>query len=160
MIRGGLQALPRGQEEAADALGLSYWYKMIFVILPQALKLVIPPMINNFIGLFKTPRLVAIIGLYDFLGAIRAAAQDTQWRVFTIEGLVLCRVRVLRILLWHGQLRALSRGATEYGTPLSNCAGAACAGMGRPWIVLSGSPCFGARVHALNVAFAFGAGIH
>jgi general L-amino acid transport system permease protein len=92
VIRGGLQALPKGQEEAADALGLSYWYKMIFVILPQALKLVIPPMINNFIGLFKDTTLVAIIGLYDFLGAIRAAAQDTQWRVFTLEGLVFAGV--------------------------------------------------------------------
>ncbi len=92
VIRGGLQALPKGQEEAADALGLSYWYKMIFVILPQALKLVIPPMINNFIGLFKDTTLVAIIGLYDFLGAIRAASSDTQWRIFTIEGLVFAAV--------------------------------------------------------------------
>ncbi len=92
VIRGGLQALPKGQEEAADALGLSYWYKMIFVILPQALKLVIPPMINNFIGLFKDTTLVAIIGLYDFLGAIRAATSDTQWRVFTLEGLVFAAI--------------------------------------------------------------------
>lgn len=92
VIRGGLQALPKGQEEAADALGLSYWYKMIFVVLPQALKLVIPPMINNFIGLFKDTTLVSIIGLYDFLGAIRAAAQDTQWRVFFTEGLVFAAI--------------------------------------------------------------------
>jgi len=88
VIRGGLQALPKGQGEAADALGLSYWYKMGFIILPQALKLVIPPMINTFIGLFKDTTLVLIIGLYDFLNAVRTAAQDTEWRVFFIEGLV------------------------------------------------------------------------
>ena len=92
VIRGGLQALPKGQEEAADALGLSYWYKMFFIVLPQALKLVIPPMINNFIGLFKDTTLVSIIGLYDFLGAIRAAGSDTQWRVFFTEGLVFAAV--------------------------------------------------------------------
>ncbi len=92
VIRGGLQALPKGQAEAADALGLPYWYKMGFVILPQALKLVIPPMINTFIGLFKDTTLVSIIGLYDFLGAIRAAAQDTEWRVFFVEGLVFAAV--------------------------------------------------------------------
>ncbi len=88
VIRGGLQALPKGQGEAADALGLSYWYKMGFIILPQALKIVIPPMINTFIGLFKDTTLVLIIGLYDFLNAVRTAAQDTEWRVFFIEGLV------------------------------------------------------------------------
>ncbi|MGI9479577.1 MAG: amino acid ABC transporter permease [Hyphomicrobiaceae bacterium] len=88
VIRGGLQALPKGQGEAADALGLSYWYKMGFIILPQALKIVIPPMINTFIGLFKDTTLVSIIGLYDFLGAVRTAAQDTEWRVFFIEGLI------------------------------------------------------------------------
>ena len=92
VIRGGLQALPRGQAEAADALGLSYWYKMGFIILPQALKLVIPPMINTFIGLFKDTTLVLIIGLYDFLNAVRTAAQDTEWRVFFIEGLVFASV--------------------------------------------------------------------
>lgn len=92
VVRGGLQALPKGQEEAADALGLSYWYKMFFIILPQALKLVIPPMINNFIGLFKDTTLVSIIGLFDFLGAIRVAGQDPQWRIFFIEGLVFAAV--------------------------------------------------------------------
>ena len=92
VIRGGLQALPRGQEEAADALGLPYWYKMTFVILPQALKLVIPPMINNFIALFKDTALVSIIGLYDFLGAIRTAGQDTIWRAFFMEGLIFAAI--------------------------------------------------------------------
>ena len=92
VIRGGLQALPRGQEEAADALGLSYWYKMGFIVLPQALKLVIPPMINNFIGLFKDTTLVSIIGLYDFLGAVRTAGSDTVWRVFFVDGIIFAAI--------------------------------------------------------------------
>lgn len=88
IIRGGLQALPKGQTEAADALGLSYWHKTTFIILPQALKLVIPPMINNFIGAFKDTSLVIIIGLVDLLGAVRYASNDNVWRAFYVEGLV------------------------------------------------------------------------
>ncbi len=88
VVRGGLQAIPRGQYEAAEALGLSYWYKMGFIILPQALKLVIPPMVNNFISIFKDTSLIIIIGLFDFLGAIRLASNDPAWRSFYVEGLV------------------------------------------------------------------------
>jgi len=69
VIRGGLQALPKGQYEAADAMGLSYWQKMRLIILPQALRLVIPPMVNNFIGSFKDTSLVLIIGIFDLLTA-------------------------------------------------------------------------------------------
>src|SRR5512134_3187251 len=64
-VRGGLQALPKGQYEAADALGLSYWQKTRLIILPQALRLVIPPIVNQFISCFKDTSLVIIIGLYD-----------------------------------------------------------------------------------------------
>ena len=88
VIRGGLQAIPKGQFEAADALGLSYWHKMGFIILPQALKLVIPPMVNTFIGFFKDTSLVIIIGLFDLLGAVRLASSDVEWRQFYVEGLV------------------------------------------------------------------------
>ncbi|MGE0629248.1 MAG: amino acid ABC transporter permease [Hyphomicrobiaceae bacterium] len=88
VIRGGLQAVPRGQYEAADALGLGYWHKMGFIILPQALRIVIPPMVNTFIGFFKDTSLVIIIGLFDFLGAIRLAASDAEWRKFYVEGLI------------------------------------------------------------------------
>ncbi|MEZ5843845.1 MAG: amino acid ABC transporter permease [Hyphomicrobiaceae bacterium] len=88
VIRGGLQAIPKGQYEAADALGLSYGYKTAFVVLPQALKLVIPPLVNTFIGLFKDTSLVIIIGLFDFLGSIRLASNDPEWRAFYVEGLV------------------------------------------------------------------------
>ena len=88
VIRGGLQAIPKGQYEAADALGLSYWKSMLLIILPQALKLVIPGIVNTFIGLFKDTTLVLIIGLFDLLGMAQAAATNTQWLGFTIEGYV------------------------------------------------------------------------
>ena len=88
VIRGGLQAIPKGQAEAADALGLGYWHKTLFVILPQALKLVIPPMVNTFIGFFKDTSLVIIISLFDFLGSVRLAASDVEWRQFYVEGLI------------------------------------------------------------------------
>jgi general L-amino acid transport system permease protein len=88
VIRGGLQAIPKGQYEAADALGLSYWEKTGFIILPQALKLVIPPMVNTFIGFFKDTSLVVIISMFDLLGATRLASSDPVWRPYYVEGLV------------------------------------------------------------------------
>ncbi|MEL6873774.1 MAG: amino acid ABC transporter permease, partial [Pseudomonadota bacterium] len=87
VIRGGLAAIPKGQYEAADALGLPYWYKTTFIILPQALKLVIMPMMNTFIGLFKDTSLVSIISMFDLLGSVNAAMTDPEWRKFHIEGL-------------------------------------------------------------------------
>jgi general L-amino acid transport system permease protein len=88
VIRGGLQAIPKGQYEAADALGLGYWRKTGLIILPQALKLVIPPLVNTFIGMFKDTSLVVIISMFDLLGAVRLAASDADWRQFYVEGLV------------------------------------------------------------------------
>lgn len=85
VIRGGLQALPRGQYEAADALGLSYWQKMGTIILPQALVSVIPPLVNTFIGAFKDTSLVVIISLTDLLLAAKTAAADPLWRPYFIE---------------------------------------------------------------------------
>ena len=86
VIRGGLQAIPKGQYEAADAMGLTYWQSMILVILPQALKLVIPGIVNTFIGLFKDTTLVYIVGMFDLLGRIQAANHDTNWLGTTVEG--------------------------------------------------------------------------
>jgi general L-amino acid transport system permease protein len=86
VIRGGLQAIPKGQYEAADAMGLTYWQSMILVILPQALKLVIPGIVNTFIGLFKDTTLVYIVGMFDLLGRIQAATHDSSWLGTTIEG--------------------------------------------------------------------------
>jgi general L-amino acid transport system permease protein len=88
VIRGGLQALPKGQREAADSLGLGYWQKTGFVVLPQALGLVIPPMVNSFIATFKDTSLVIIIGLFDLFGSARMAANDPAWRPFYVEGLL------------------------------------------------------------------------
>lgn len=79
VVRGGLQAIPRGQYEGAQALGLSYWRMMIFIILPQALKTVIPGIVNNFIALFKDTTLVLIIGLFDLLGIIQLNFTDSEW---------------------------------------------------------------------------------
>jgi general L-amino acid transport system permease protein len=79
VVRGGLQAIPKGQYEAADALGLTYWQKLVFIILPQALKLVIPGIVNTFIGLFKDTSLVSIISMFDLLGIVRINFSDTNW---------------------------------------------------------------------------------
>jgi general L-amino acid transport system permease protein len=86
VIRGGLQAIPKGQYEAADSMGLNYWQSMILVILPQALKLVIPGIVNTFIGLFKDTTLVYIVGMFDLLGRVQAATHDASWLGTTIEG--------------------------------------------------------------------------
>src|SRR5690606_20990129 len=79
VVRGGLQAIPKGQYEAAGALGLGYWRTMGLVILPQALKLVIPGIVNTFIALFKDTSLVIIIGLFDLLNSIKQATTDPAW---------------------------------------------------------------------------------
>jgi general L-amino acid transport system permease protein len=85
VVRGGLQALPKGQAEAADALGLSYWKKTGFIILPQALRLVIPPLVNTFIGSFKDTSLVLIVGLFDLLNMGTVALSDPPWQSFATE---------------------------------------------------------------------------
>jgi general L-amino acid transport system permease protein len=84
-IRGGLQSVPRGQFEAADALGLSFWQKTLLIILPQALKVAIPSIVNQFISMFKDTSLVIIIGLYDLLSTAKTALLDPPWRPFYVE---------------------------------------------------------------------------
>ncbi|MFS8038199.1 amino acid ABC transporter permease [Xanthobacter sp. AM11] len=79
VVRGGLQAIPKGQYEGAMALGLNPGLKMRLVVLPQALKLVIPGIVNNFIGLFKDTTLVLIVSIFDLLGSMRAAFTDPNW---------------------------------------------------------------------------------
>ncbi|MEX4007620.1 amino acid ABC transporter permease [Neoaquamicrobium sediminum] len=79
VVRGGLQAIPKGQYEGADSLGLSYWQSMGLIVLPQALKLVIPGIVNTFIGLFKDTSLVYIIGMFDLLGIVRQNFADANW---------------------------------------------------------------------------------
>lgn len=79
VIRGGLQAIPAGQYEGADSLGLSYWQKTLFIILPQTLKISLPGIVNTFIGLFKDTSLVYIIGMFDLLGIVRQNFSDATW---------------------------------------------------------------------------------
>ena len=79
VIRGGLQAIPRGQSEAASALGLSWWKTTALIVLPQALRHVIPGLVNSFIGLFKDTSLVSIVALFDLLGSLRASFADPVW---------------------------------------------------------------------------------
>jgi general L-amino acid transport system permease protein len=88
VIRGGLQAIPKGQIEAASALGLGYWQRTRLIVLPQALAMVIPPLVNNFIGGFKNTSLVIIIGLFDLLGTANAALTDPNWQGFAAEAYV------------------------------------------------------------------------
>ena len=79
IVRGGLQAIPKGQYEGADSLGLGYWQKMGFIVLPQALKLVIPNIVSSFISLLKDTSLVYIIGMFDLLGIVTQNFSDANW---------------------------------------------------------------------------------
>lgn len=90
VIRGGLQALPKGQYEGAMAMGLGYWQMMRLIIMPQALRVAIPGIVNNFISLAQDTTLVAIVGLYDFLNIVRAGSRDANWIGTEIEGYVFC----------------------------------------------------------------------
>ncbi|MHC2274496.1 general L-amino acid transport system permease protein [Bradyrhizobium diazoefficiens] len=85
VIRGGLQAVPRGQYEAAEALGLSYWRKHRLIVLPQAIRHVIPPLVNTFIAFFKDTSLVLIIGIFDLLTTAKTAIIDPAWQQFSVE---------------------------------------------------------------------------
>ena len=85
VVRGGLQAIPRSQYEMADALGLTYWQKSWHVVLPQALRIAVPPLVNVFIGFFKDTSLVLIIGLFDLLSTIKVSLTDPAWVGFGVE---------------------------------------------------------------------------
>jgi len=107
VIRGGLQAIPRGQYEAADAMGLKYWQSMRLIILPQALKISIPGIVNTFIGLFKDTTLVIVIGLLDPLGMSDAVLANPSWQglsteiyVFIAVFFFICCFGMSRYSLW------------------------------------------------------------
>lgn len=104
VIRGGLQAIPKGQVEAAATLGLSYWQTQRKIVLPQALAMVIPGIMNNFISLFKDTSLVTIVSLYELTGALGLALNsDADWRPFKIEGYIFIA------LIYFGFCFAMSR---------------------------------------------------
>ncbi len=87
VIRGGLQAIPKGQVEAAESLGLSYWQTQRKIVLPQALAMVVPGIMNNFIAIFKDTSLVTIVSLYELTGSLGLALNsDADWRPYKIEG--------------------------------------------------------------------------
>lgn len=87
-VRGGLQAIPKGQFEGAESLGLGYWQQMRLIILPQALKIVIPPLVGIFISMFKDTSLVVIIGIFDLTLAAKSALADSNWQGFGVEAYV------------------------------------------------------------------------
>jgi len=87
IVRGGLQAIPKGHLEAADSLGLTYWQAQRKIVLPQALAIVVPAMVNNFIAIFKDTSLVTIVSLYELTGSLGLALNsDANWRPYKIEG--------------------------------------------------------------------------
>jgi len=88
IVRGGLQAISRGQYEAADAVGLSYWQKTNRIILPQALRIVLPALISDIIRAFKNTTFVSIIGLFDVLGATATALEDLLWVRYALEAYI------------------------------------------------------------------------
>lgn len=98
VIRGGLLAVPRGQTEAAQALGLSYWQVQLMVILPQALRNVLPALMNSAIALFKDTSLVIIVGLFELTGALGLAVDgDPKWRAFALDGYLF-----IALIYWIG----------------------------------------------------------
>jgi general L-amino acid transport system permease protein len=108
VVRGGLQAIPKGQFEAADAMGLGYWQSMRLIMLPQALKISIPGIVNTFVGLFKDTTLVVIIGLTDVLASSAAPRSPTRSGRPRVGGLRLRRDSLLPLLLQHVALFDLS----------------------------------------------------
>jgi general L-amino acid transport system permease protein len=114
VVRGGLQAVDRGQHEAADALGLSYWQKNGLIVLPQAIRHVIPPLVNTFIAFFKDTSLVLIIGIFDLLTTAKTAIIDPAWQSFSVE------VYVFAGLIYFAFCFAMSR----YSKHLETQAGA------------------------------------
>lgn len=105
VVRGGLQALPKGQTEAAEALGLRFWPRQYLVILPQALRLVIPAITNTFIGLFKDTTLVATVGIFDFLRTIDSARLDPTWAGPTITTTTYSFAAIVYFLCCFGMSR-------------------------------------------------------
>ena len=92
VIRGGLQALPKGQYDAAKSLGMGYWKMQIFVILPQALKLVIPGIANTFLALVKDTPLIFVVGLSEVVGMLQMAKTNPKWLGYAMEGYIFASI--------------------------------------------------------------------
>lgn len=102
VVRAGLQALPKGQYEGAMAMGLGYWQMMRLIILPQALKVTIPNIVNTYIGLFKDTSLLLIVGIFDFLKAIETARIDPQWAAPTVSPTGYAFAAIIYFLFCYG----------------------------------------------------------
>lgn len=102
VVRGGLQAVPEGQYETAKALGFGYWGSMRLIIMPQALKTVIPGIVNTFIGLFKDTTLVVVVSIFDLLGQLSAAYSDPKWSSPTTEYTGLIFVGIIYFVFTFG----------------------------------------------------------
>jgi general L-amino acid transport system permease protein len=114
VVRGGLQGIPRHQYEAAAALGLGYWRQMFHIILPQALRIAVPPLVNTFIGFFKDTSLVLIIGLFDLLSTIKVSLNDPAWTGFGVEAyLFAAAVYFVFCFAMSRYSRGLERSATS-----------------------------------------------
>ncbi len=115
VVRAGLQAIPKGQYEGAMAVGLRYWQMMRLIILPQALKITIPNIVNTYIGLFKDTTLVFIVGIFDLLRTIEVARIDPKWATpVTCDDRLCVRRHLLSdLLLRHVALRPRHRGAAR-----------------------------------------------
>jgi general L-amino acid transport system permease protein len=88
VIRGGLQAIPKGQYDAAHALALPFWRRTYLIILPQALRIAVPALVNNFIAFFKDTSLVLIIGLFDLLSTVKISLHEPAWTGFGVEAYI------------------------------------------------------------------------
>lgn len=115
VVRGGLQAIPVGQYEAAQALGLGYWRSTGLIVLPQALRIAIPGLVNEFIALLKNTTLVLIVSLFDLLGIVQAALADPKWVGLTMEGYVFAG-----LVFW-----VLCFAMSRWSLRLERCIGAA-----------------------------------
>jgi len=116
VIRGGLQAIPRGQVEAAASLGLSYWQTQRLIVLPQALATVVPGLMNNFISIFKDTSLVTIVSLYELTGSLSLGLNsDADWRPYKIEGYFFHCPDLLRLLLRHVTLQPVGGATGQQG---------------------------------------------
>lgn len=116
-VRGGLQAIPRGQIEGAQSIGLNYWQTMRKIVLPQALRIVIPPLVSIFIALFKDTSLVVVIGIYDLTLSAKASLSDPVWRGFSIEAYLF--ISLIYFLFCFAMSRYSKRLETQLDTGYS-----------------------------------------
>jgi general L-amino acid transport system permease protein len=109
VVRGGLQGMARGQYEAAESLGLNYYQTMRLIILPQALKIVIPPTVSMLISAFKDTSLVVIIALYDLLKTTQSSISDPEWMGFSAEAYIFIAMIYFHLLFLHVQFQQENR---------------------------------------------------